>query len=355
MDFAFTGLSFYRSNSKSSLAKVHRTNGDVKINLEQWNKLPEAHKVYVLCHEEGHYLLGTKDELEADQYASKKYLQAGYLISESVKALSLYLNENNPVHYARVWAQYQRALQFDHQVNRNSKAARPHYESVPEIKRNMLYFDPQNKKLFTPDDPAIFDDGWGNWDGREYYGFLGIGGSKAERKQKRAARVANRVEKRALRNEAKKSRIEARKMKSQAGLELAKQGIVQPTTGDYISQGVGGAAQGIVGAMSGGLLSGAGGGIMDALSGVMGNPATGTNADMIAEAQWNAGQQPYYEQDTSNPLYSPDYTPPPILPPNPLYPPAGEEPKNKTGMWIGIIAGAAALTGLLIFLISKNK
>ena len=126
------------NNPNEGLAKSMRSTGELVINKYYWDQLKPEHQFYVLAHEEGHILYNTRDEMKADQHASEKYLLSGRPISESVKALSEHLDRNNPVHIARAWAQYQRALQYDWEHNKNKKSYRAHYESDDEIKRKLL-------------------------------------------------------------------------------------------------------------------------------------------------------------------------------------------------------------------------
>lgn len=137
MDFPYFKILTIINDPKEGIAKSRRDIGELVINKYYWRQLKEAHKVYVLCHEEGHIFYNTVDELKADDYASKKYLEAGYPISESVKALSEHLDRSNPVHMGREWAQYNRALKYDFEKNNNKKAFRSHYESSDEIRSEL--------------------------------------------------------------------------------------------------------------------------------------------------------------------------------------------------------------------------
>ena len=91
-----------------------RNTGEVWINRKIFDTLPEEHKIFILLHEEGHIVLNTKDEFEADAYAFKKYAEKGYGMKESVKALSRVLECNNPEHYWRCgymhWKQHDKLI-----------------------------------------------------------------------------------------------------------------------------------------------------------------------------------------------------------------------------------------------------
>jgi hypothetical protein len=123
---------------KEGIAKSRASTGELVINMHYWNKLKPEHKIYILCHEEGHIKFDTRDEMEADDWASKKYFYLGLPISQSVQALSSHLDRNNPVHIARAWLQYNRALKYDFQTNKNNSAFRKVYETAESIKQKLL-------------------------------------------------------------------------------------------------------------------------------------------------------------------------------------------------------------------------
>jgi hypothetical protein len=126
------------NDPKEGIAKSMRSTGELVVNKYYFLKLKPAHQFYILAHEEGHILYNTRDEMKADQHASDRYFETGrQSISDSVKALSEHLDRNNPVHIARAWAQYQRALKYDWMKNKNKKAYRPQYESVEFIKQKL--------------------------------------------------------------------------------------------------------------------------------------------------------------------------------------------------------------------------
>ncbi len=133
----FTSLRFI-NDKKEGIAKSQMYTGELVLNLFYWSKLIPEHKFYVLAHEEGHVFYDTNDELEADSHASKRYLKAGLPIGKSITALSEHLDRNKPVHAARAWAQYQRALQYDWEHNKNKKAYRRHYDNANDVKIKLL-------------------------------------------------------------------------------------------------------------------------------------------------------------------------------------------------------------------------
>lgn len=204
------------SNPAEGIAKSRRSTGELVINRYYFDDLPDEHKLFVLLHEAGHIGLNTVDELAADKFASDLYLKAGFPISESVKALAEHLNDKNPVHLARAWAQYQRALQWDYRHNNNQKAFRPHYEGEGEIKQKLKAMTVQNN--FSPE--------WTN--------FLGIAIGKKARAKKAATQE--------VKLQKKLAKVENIKSKAQSRLELAKKGIVTPGIGDTIGKSLAGVA-----------------------------------------------------------------------------------------------------------------
>ena len=133
------GIKYVRfiNDPGEGLAKTRRSVGELVINLYYWNKLKSEHQFFVVAHECGHICRNTTDELIADKFASDLYLKTGLSLTESIKALSDHLNHGNPVHIARAWAQYQRALKHDWQQNGNSKTYRRYYDSVNDVKQKL--------------------------------------------------------------------------------------------------------------------------------------------------------------------------------------------------------------------------
>lgn len=103
-------------------AKCRRNTGEVFINARVWDKLHPDHRYFILCHEAGHIMLNTENEVEADAYAFKEYAKSGRSLTNSVKALSRVLTFNNPEHHLRLSEQLGRALKFDFEVNGNENA-----------------------------------------------------------------------------------------------------------------------------------------------------------------------------------------------------------------------------------------
>lgn len=142
VDFPYFSKVTFINDKKQGLAKSNIRTEELVLNLFYWHKLKPEHQFYILAHEEGHCIYDTKDELFADEHASQRYFAAGLPLSESVKALSAHLDRNHPVHIARAWLQYQRALQHDYEHNKNQKSYRPHYDTIAEVKNKLLRNEP---------------------------------------------------------------------------------------------------------------------------------------------------------------------------------------------------------------------
>jgi hypothetical protein len=132
----FKKIIFSYEPSKGA-ARSNLKNGTVIINNSKCTNMPLEHLFFILCHEEGHIVLNTKDELEADKYAFAKYEKYNFDNSATVNVLKEHLDEKNPVHQARLFAQYNRALQNDFKEKNIKSAYRKHYYSVAEVKQKL--------------------------------------------------------------------------------------------------------------------------------------------------------------------------------------------------------------------------
>lgn len=120
------------------VAMVNVNSGTLVLNNAKFNKLPFYHQFFVLCHEEGHFVLQTKDELEADNYAFKKYEKYNFPNKEAFASLHNYLDTKNPVHKGRMWLQYQRSLENDYREFRIEASKRKNYDtSLKKIRKKI--------------------------------------------------------------------------------------------------------------------------------------------------------------------------------------------------------------------------
>jgi len=94
-------------------ARCNRRTGEILINDSRWSKIEPAHRVFILLHEYAHIALNSSDEFEVDKLAHKIYLERGYPLTESVRALSKVLTGSSESHVQRVQAQLNRAYDVD--------------------------------------------------------------------------------------------------------------------------------------------------------------------------------------------------------------------------------------------------
>jgi tetrahydromethanopterin S-methyltransferase subunit F len=106
----------------NSPAKTHRPSGAVYINRAFVPLLNADQWAFVLAHEEGHIKENTRDELRADELASRKYFSEKRSPKQSVKALSDFLPFTSPEHHERLKQQFLRAARHDCHVNNHQKS-----------------------------------------------------------------------------------------------------------------------------------------------------------------------------------------------------------------------------------------
>ena len=126
-------LKYVDDLGSSTPARVNRITGECLINKKVWNHLPEAYKKFILLHEEGHYVLQTTDEFEADAYAFDKYAgKAKGSLKNSIKALSDILPFITNEQKDRLNEQIKRALLYDFQKNGNKNALINYMGMIPQ-------------------------------------------------------------------------------------------------------------------------------------------------------------------------------------------------------------------------------
>jgi len=100
-------------------ARVNRLTGEMVIQNRVWRHIHPLHRIFILLHEEGHVVLQTTDELEADKYAFERYAELGYPLKHSILALAHVLTFTSREHFLRGYAQADRALQYDQDLKLN--------------------------------------------------------------------------------------------------------------------------------------------------------------------------------------------------------------------------------------------
>jgi len=109
-------------------ARVNRQTGQVYLNSRIWDSLSPEIQTFILLHEEGHYQLQTKDELQADNYASKRFLGSQpFSLKKSIEALEHFLKQGTEFQKKRILNQYLRALLYDYVVFGNIEAKKNFY------------------------------------------------------------------------------------------------------------------------------------------------------------------------------------------------------------------------------------
>jgi hypothetical protein len=316
--FAFAYVKFYNDPAQG-LAYCNRRTGGLYINKAHWYKLPEEQKFWVLSHEEGHVVEQTRDEIEADAHAHRKYMAAGLPLSQSVKALTTHLQEGNQVHIARAWLQLQRTLQHDFNYNHHDAAYRPRYDNTANVKHQL-----QTMHRVAPH-PAMVNPH--DHDNESH--FLGFGKkAKARKTEKRAFRS----EKRQIRLERKRSKIGNRNSKAESRLILAEQGISQPSDFSQGLSAVTSLASSIMG----------GGGQGAPVGNERPQPTMG-DMQQAAGAIMGAGgnqQQPFTQDE------EPEYEAPA---------PRKEDPKKKDSKTWLIVAGVAVVVIVVVVIMFKKK
>lgn len=112
----------------STPAKVNRETGEIFLNSNVWNDLPQPYQAFIIAHEIGHFQRQTTNELEADHYAFEQI--AGTFpesLKNTVRVLYGVLPYTNPTHGLRLLNMYRLALCYDYQQQ-------PTAERLQEIK-----------------------------------------------------------------------------------------------------------------------------------------------------------------------------------------------------------------------------
>lgn len=301
MNTAITKIVQVDSLGGSTPARVHRPSGTMFIDKRKFAEMPADERFYVLLHEAGHATLNTRNEDLADDFASKQYINAGYPLSGSVRALTRNLGFNKPGHWERANNQLDRALKYD-KINNTMNFDENTTDSFfgkrlrEKFKARRAANRGKRRGMFLPRPPVMpfkhiianrahndprFELSFSGMDG-DMNDFLGLGKKARERRK----------DKRSEKQQFKLERIEAR-----ADASVRKRG--------------------------------AGGGIGDAIGGIVGSIFGGNKGDGAAAEQYAPGGVP---------------------PGGPAPVPAN---KNKTM----IIAGVAILVVIVVilFVVRKKK
>ncbi|QKJ28431.1 hypothetical protein HQ865_01200 [Mucilaginibacter mali] len=98
-------------------ARVKHNTGVIQVSAKHFKVLTPWQRKFVLLHEMGHIKAQTGDEVKADEWAEKQYLDMGGPPDESLSVLTKLLNNQNPQHNWRIYLQMQRIARYeqDHQ------------------------------------------------------------------------------------------------------------------------------------------------------------------------------------------------------------------------------------------------
>jgi hypothetical protein len=102
-------------------ARADHRNGIVYISKKHFEGMDPVYKDFIIAHEEGHLVLNTKNEEQADEYAMKKLLKQGYPLSKILGSLTQVLQYDKMGHYGRTNAIFNKLFLYDLAVNQNKK------------------------------------------------------------------------------------------------------------------------------------------------------------------------------------------------------------------------------------------
>lgn len=95
-------------------AAIDRQEGIMYINPKLWFKLTKFQQKFVKLHEQGHYVLNTDIEEEADAYAFDHLAGTEYRsMKQCIETLETILDPNRTGHRSRINALIQRAIEWD--------------------------------------------------------------------------------------------------------------------------------------------------------------------------------------------------------------------------------------------------
>ncbi len=128
-------------------ARVNRHTGEILLNSRVWNKLPEGFQKFILAHEEGHYVLQTTSEIEADNYAFQKL--AGTFknsLKTCVATLADVLPFTSDSHTLRLLNMYRLALLYQ----ANKYGDQPTIKELERIEKIIKNNEMKNSNFTSP-------------------------------------------------------------------------------------------------------------------------------------------------------------------------------------------------------------
>lgn len=112
---AFNGLIFTEDIGESPAA-VHLRSGILYINPKIFFSYPKVWQKFIVLHELGHWMLKTRDEEKADNFAFHHFATKGERLRDAVESLLYVLDEGHPAHKKRIKALLETARFWDQEV-----------------------------------------------------------------------------------------------------------------------------------------------------------------------------------------------------------------------------------------------
>lgn len=199
-------------------ARADHRNGIIYVSKKHFDGLDPVYKDFILAHEEGHLVLNTKNEEQADDYAMKKMLEKGYPLTKILGSLTRVLQYDKANHYGRTSKIFDKLFLYDLAVNKNNKLL-------------------NHLNLINMTTPEELNDLYAASYESEYSDFLGLGKKARERRDQK---LQLRKEKKQAKNEIRLAKAEEKRAKA----EGIRQGTYQPESiGSGIGKALGGVAQ----------------------------------------------------------------------------------------------------------------
>lgn len=201
-------------------ARADHRNGIILLSKSHFDKIKNPiFKEFIIAHEEGHLVLNTKNEEQADDYAMKKLLKKGYPLSKILGSLTQVLQYDKIGHYGRTNRLFDKLFLYDLIQNKN---------------QNLL----NNLNLINMETPIDLENIYTQSYESEFSDFLGLGKKAKERRQQRQEA---RMEKKAAKNEMRKAKAEVEKAKADA---IRETGVI-PESGTGLKNILGGVGKAV--------------------------------------------------------------------------------------------------------------
>lgn len=93
----FTSIK-YDPTIAPSIARINRETGELSLNPKLWDRYTPEQKHVILLHEQGHFMLQTPSEVEANRHAISEFLQEGEIndFGRKLTILSTIIHPHTP-------------------------------------------------------------------------------------------------------------------------------------------------------------------------------------------------------------------------------------------------------------------